>query len=120
MHMSRDVFDTSLFGTPDQVGLVRGLAEIRARRPVLVTANSETVLALPVDGIDSSRLTAFKNFCSPHRPKLILSARRARWLGFQTSVPMAFTVAAEPALSSCLSWWSIPRSTMHLMLNLPA
>ena len=63
--MSREVFDTSLFGTPDQVGLVRGLAEVRARRPVLVTANSETVPALPVDGIDSSRLTAFKNFCSP-------------------------------------------------------
>jgi hypothetical protein len=57
--MSREVFDTSLFGTPDQ------LAEVRARRPVLVTANSEMVLALPVDGIDSSRLTAFKNFCSP-------------------------------------------------------
>src|SRR4029077_14175139 len=93
--MSRQVFDTSLFGTPDQVGLVRGLAEVRARRPVFVTANSETVLALPVDGIDSSRLTAFKDFCSPHRPKLILSARRARWLGFQTSVPMAFTVGTS-------------------------
>ena len=32
MHVRRDVFDTSLFGTPDQVGLARGLAEIRARR----------------------------------------------------------------------------------------
>ena len=92
--MTDGVFDTFLFGTSDQVGVVRGLAEIRARRPVLVTANSETLLALPVDGIDSSRLTAFKNFCLPHRPKLILSARRARWLGFQTSAPMALTVAA--------------------------
>ena len=100
--MNRDVFDTSLFGTPDQVGLVRGFAEVRARRPVLVTANSETVLALPVDGIDSSRLNAFKNFCSPHRPKLILSARRARWLGFQTSVPMAFTVAAGTSVKQLL------------------
>jgi len=54
MHMKRGVFDTSRFGTPDQVGLVRGLAEIRARRPVLVTANGETALALPVDGIDTS------------------------------------------------------------------
>jgi hypothetical protein len=81
IHMSRDVFDTSLFGARGQVGVVRGLAEIRARRPVLIAANRETLLALPVDGIDSSRLTAFENFCSPHRPKLILSARRARWLG---------------------------------------
>jgi hypothetical protein len=52
--MDHNVFDTLLFGTPDQVGLVRGLAEIRARRPVLVTANGETALALPVDGIDTS------------------------------------------------------------------
>ena len=70
MHVRRDVFDTSLFGTPDQVGLVRGLAEIRARRPVLVTSNSETVLALPIDGVDSSRLTAFKKLCSPHTTKI--------------------------------------------------
>jgi GTP cyclohydrolase II len=100
--MTRDVFDTSLFGARDHVGVVRGLAEIRARRPVLITANRETLLALPVDGIDSSRLTAFKNFCSPHRPKLILSTRRARWLGFQTSVPMALTVAAETSVEQLL------------------
>jgi hypothetical protein len=56
MHMRRDVFDTSLFGTPDQVDLVRGLAEIRARHPVLVTTDTETVLALPIDAVDSSRL----------------------------------------------------------------
>ena len=100
--MSGDVFDSSLFGTRDQVCVARGVAEFRARRPVLVTTNRETVLALPVDGIDSSRLTAFKNFCLPHRPKLILSARRARWLGFQTSAPMALTVAAETDVEQLL------------------
>ena len=102
MHVRRDVFDTSLFGTPDQVGLVRGLAEIRARRPVLVTSTSETVLALPIDGVDLSRLTAFKKLCSPHPPKLILSAPRVRWLGFQTSVPMAFTVVARTGVKQLL------------------
>src|SRR6516165_10269651 len=100
--MTDGVFDTFLFGTPDQVGVVRGLAEIRARRPVLVTANSETVLALPVDGIDSSRLAIFKNLCSPHRPKLILSARRAHTLGFHTSEPMALTVAAGISVEQLL------------------
>ena len=102
IRMSHDVFDTSLFGARGQVGVVRGLAEIRARRPVLIAANRETLLALPVDGIDLSRLTAFKNFCSPHRLKLILSTRRARWLGFQTSVPMALTVAAETSVEQLL------------------
>ena len=102
MHMSDDVFDPFVFGTRDEVGVVRGLAEIRARRPVLVTANSETLLALPVDGIDLSRLAAFKNLCSPDRPKLILSARRARRLGFQTSAPMALTVAAGTSVEQLL------------------
>jgi GTP cyclohydrolase II len=100
--MKRDVFDGSLFGTPDEVAVVRGLAEIRARRPVLITTNNETALALPIDGIDSRRLTAFKNICSPDLPKLILSARRARWLGFQTSVPMALTIAAGTGVERLL------------------
>ena len=107
--MSGNVFDASLFGTPDQVGLVRGLAEIRARRPVLVTANSETVLALRVDGIDSGRLTAFENLCSPHRPKLILSAQRAHTLGFHTSVPMALAVAAGTSMEQLLELVIEPR-----------
>jgi GTP cyclohydrolase II len=33
---------------------------------------------------------------------LILSTRRARWLGFQTSVPMALTVAAETSVEQLL------------------
>ena len=102
IHMSRDVFNSCLFGTRDQVGVVRGLAEIRAGRPVLVAANRETLLALPVDGIDSNRLAVFKNFCAPQPPKLILSAQRARWLGVQTSVPIALTVAAETSVEQLL------------------
>jgi GTP cyclohydrolase II len=90
-------FDGPLFGTREQVGMVRGLAEFRARRPVLIAANSEKhdelLLTLPIDGIDSGRLAAFKELCSPHRPKLLLSARRARTLGIETNVPMAVTLA---------------------------
>jgi GTP cyclohydrolase II len=100
--MGDGVFDATLFGTREQVGVVRGLAEIRARRPVLVSANSESLLALPVDGIDVGRLKAFKNLCSPHRPKLILSARRARTLGFETGVPMALTLAAGTSVERLL------------------
>jgi GTP cyclohydrolase II len=103
--MGDGVFDASLFGTREQVGVVRGLAEIRARRPILVTANSETLetlLALPVDGIDSGRFNAFKNLCAPHRPKLILSARRARALGFETGVPMALSLATGTSVERLL------------------
>ena len=100
--MGDGVFDASLFGTREQVGVVRGLAEIRARRPVLVSANSEALLALPVDGIDAGRFNAFKNLCAPHRPKLILSARRARTLGFETGVPMALTLPIETSVERLL------------------
>jgi GTP cyclohydrolase II len=100
--MKHDVFDAAPFGTSDQIALTRGVAEIRARRPVLVKASNETVLALPLDGIDSSRLAAFKKLCRPHLPKLVLSAPRVRWLGVQTSAPMAFTIAASASVKRLL------------------
>jgi GTP cyclohydrolase II len=101
--MGDGVFDASLFGTPEQVGVVRGLAEIRARRPVLIAANGEKLLVLPVDGIDSSRLAAFMNFCSPARPRLIVTARRARTLGLEAAAPMALWLAAGTSVESLLA-----------------
>ena len=41
-----------LFGTREQVGVGRGLAEFRAGRPVVVTSGSETLLCLPVEGLE--------------------------------------------------------------------
>ena len=90
--MGDGVFDSSLFGTREQVGVVRGLAEYRARRPVLIAASGKTFLTLPVDGLDSSRLQTFSNLCSPARVSLIVSARRARTLGLK-KIPMALTLA---------------------------
>jgi GTP cyclohydrolase II len=92
--MGDEYFDASLFGTREQVGVARGLGEFRARRPVLITAGSETVLALPIDGIDAGRFSTFKSLCSPHRPKLLLSARRARAVGIDTNVPMAVSLVS--------------------------
>jgi GTP cyclohydrolase II len=96
--MGDGVFDSSLFGTREQVGVVRGLAEFRARRPVQVAANGKTFLTLPVEGLDSARLSTFIKLCSPDRPKLIVSARRARSLGLKTGVPMALTL--DPGIDS--------------------
>ncbi len=101
--MGDGVFDASLFGTGEQVGVVRGLAEIRARRPVLIADNDKRLLALPVDGIDSGRLTAFMNICSPSRPKLIVTARRARTLGLEAAAPMALSLAAGTSVESLLA-----------------
>src|SRR5262245_39701131 len=69
-----------LFGSGDNVGVGRGLAEFRAGRPVLI-ANGETLLTLPVEGLDAKRLAAFWALCQPIPPRLVITARRARSLG---------------------------------------
>ena len=77
-----------LFGTSEQVGVGRGLAEFRAGRPVLI-ANGETLITLPVEGLDSDRLAAFWALCEPIPPRLVITARRARSLGINADAPVA-------------------------------
>jgi GTP cyclohydrolase II len=84
-----------LFGTREQVGVGRGLAEFRAGRPVLVAGDSRTLICLPVEGLDSKRLIAFRALCAPNSPRLILTGRRARSLGIDTDAPVAIEIASE-------------------------
>jgi GTP cyclohydrolase II len=79
-----------LFGTREQVGVGRGLAEFRAGRPIVVASNSETLLCLPVEGLVKERLIAFQALCAPIAPRLVLTSLRARSLGIdacRTSTP---------------------------------
>jgi GTP cyclohydrolase II len=93
----------ALFGTREQVGVVRGVAEFRARRPLIISGKSETLLVLPVDGIDLGRLNAFNELCAPQRPKLVLSPRRAGALGFDTNVPMAISLTSDASPDALLA-----------------
>ena len=45
-----------LFGTTEQVGVGRGLAEFRAGRPVLISGGGEALFTLPVEGLNADRL----------------------------------------------------------------
>jgi GTP cyclohydrolase II len=74
-----------LFGTREQVGVGRGLAEFRAGRPVVVTSGGEMLLCLPVEGLDKERLAAFRTLCAPITPRLVLTGSRARSLGLDTT-----------------------------------
>src|SRR3982751_3543235 len=74
-----------LFGTCEQVGVGRGLAEFRAGRPVVVTSGGEMLLCLPVEGLDKERLAAFRTLCAPITPRLVLTGSRARSLGLDTT-----------------------------------
>lgn len=82
-----------MFGSPDRVLVKRGLAEFRSGRPVIFTSQSEKFLiALPVDGLDPARLHAFEHLCAPLRPRLVVTARRARALGVESAGPVALNL----------------------------
>ena len=85
-----------LFGTREQVGVGRGLAEFRAGRPVLVTDAGETLICLPVEGLDKDRLQAFRSMCAPIAPRLVLTGLRARSLGIVAAEqPVALELVAD-------------------------
>jgi GTP cyclohydrolase II len=81
-----------LFGKPEQVGVERGLAELRSGRPVIVTSAAEAAAILPVDGMTDDGLAAFRALCAPARPHLLIAARRARALGLAGGGPTAVAI----------------------------
>ena len=92
-----------LFGTHEQVGVGRGLAEFRAGRPVVVTSGGEMLLCLPVEGLDKERLAAFRAMCAPIAPRLVLTGLRARSLGLDTSEPVALELMSDVDASMILA-----------------
>src|SRR5499433_2416530 len=83
---------SGLFGTPKQVAVERGLAEFRSGRPVIVTSADELVVALPVDGMTDQGLASFRTLCAPGRPRLLVTARRARALGLDAAGPTGLAI----------------------------
>lgn len=94
MRTVRGDLGSILFGTSENVGVGRGLAEFRAGRPVLI-ANGETLLTLPVEGLDAARLAAFRALCEPMLPRLVITASRARSLGFDAKEPIALELTRD-------------------------
>ncbi len=92
-----------LFGSKGYTSVSRGLAEIHGRRPVLLRGKDETLLALPVDGLDARRLSAFIALCAPSVPRLIITARRAVALGLDVRTPMAVRLSADDDGTSILT-----------------
>ncbi len=78
-----------LSGDRASVGVTRGIAEFRAARPVLITAEHETIIALPVENLSAPRLAAFTSLCHSAVARLVVTAPRARALGLNTTVPLA-------------------------------
>ncbi len=93
----------TLFGANGQASVSRGLADFHARRPVLVTGAGETLLTLPVEGLDAQRLAEFVTLCAPALPRLIITKRRALALGLEATTPVALQLAAGTDANSILT-----------------
>jgi GTP cyclohydrolase II len=85
---------SSLFGTKGQIGVNRGVAEFHARRPVFISGGGETLLTLPVEGLDDQRLAEFVALCAPVVPRLVITARRALALGLDATTPVGLNFTA--------------------------
>jgi GTP cyclohydrolase II len=84
---------SALFGTRGYTSVSRGLAEFQGRRPVLIKGVGETILALPIEGLDTQRLAEFRALCAPSVPRLIVTARRALALGLDAAQPIALRIS---------------------------
>ena len=94
---------SALFGSRGHTSVSRGLGEFHGRRPVLITATGEAVLALPVEGLDEQRLAEFMALCGPIVPRLIITERRALALGLDASTPMALPLSAGDDANAILA-----------------
>jgi GTP cyclohydrolase II len=108
-----------LFGAREYVGVSRGLSEFRAGRPVTITANSETLIALPVEGLDANRLAAFSLQCAPNAPRLVITARRASSLGLRAVAPVALPLVPGSDEATILALVADPKAS-HAADAMPA
>ena len=95
---------STLFGDKGHISVSRGVAEFNSRRPVLVTAQNERLLALPVEGLDDARLAEFTALCAPSEPYLVITSRRAVALGINTRISMAVRLSPADDAESILAF----------------
>ncbi len=106
-----------LFGTADDIAVQRGIAEFQAGRPVLIEAHGERLAAFPVDGLTEAAYDAFGALCAPAEVGLVVTARRAGVIGFDSPGPVLIPLSAKDTRDAI---WSIaagldgkPRSQMR-------
>jgi GTP cyclohydrolase II len=107
---------SGLLGEPAQVTVERALAEFRSRRPVIVTSQSETVAAMPVDGMTDATLTAFRRLSAPVRPLLLVTARRARAIGLEAAGPTGLAIGDLHDAAAIFSLAADSQVTRHVEL----
>ncbi|MDE5454056.1 hypothetical protein GWE18_14515 [Bradyrhizobium sp. CSA112] len=92
--------NSALLGNKECIRVSRALSELQARRPIRISASGESLLALPVDGLDEQRLGDFAVLCSPNVPKLVITQQRARSIGIKASTAMALPMSRVVGVST--------------------
>ena len=89
MSAAQSSTNSALFGSREHVSVSRALGELQARRPVRLHAPGETLLILPVEGLNNARLDEFVSLCRPAITHVIITRERALAVGLDASSPMA-------------------------------
>jgi GTP cyclohydrolase II len=84
------------FESARHVAIARGLAEFRSGRPVVFHAK-HSIVAMPIDGCNASRLKRFSRLSGTMPPALGITRQRARAIGIKTDT--ALSVDLEPLLT---------------------
>ena len=92
--------NSTLLGNKECVSVSRALSELQARRPIRISASGESLLALPVDGLDEQRLDDFAVLCSPNALKLVVTEQRARSIGIKASTAMVLPLSRVVGVST--------------------
>jgi GTP cyclohydrolase II len=87
----------SSFGPAREVAIARGLAEFRSGRPVVFRAK-HSIVAMPIDGCDASRLNSFCRLSRTTPPSVGITGQRARVIGIKTT-DMALSVDLKSRLT---------------------
>jgi GTP cyclohydrolase II len=101
--VTKDSGFARLFGSAEHIAVERGLAEFRSGRPILIAGAGETVLAMPVDGIDDARLASFRQLCAPAAAHLVVTARRALALGLEAEGPIGLAIRDQDRAATVLA-----------------
>ena len=101
-----------LFGSGERMAIGRGLAELRAGRPLMIVgaddAPERPLLALPAEGLQAASLRALSEFVAPSQLRLVLSASRAGAIGQAVRGPLRFELPAAIDASAILALVGAP------------
>ena len=100
MNAAHSSANSALLGNVECINVSRALSELQARRPIRICASGESLLALPIDGLDERRLDDFAVLCSPNAPKLVVTEQRARSIGIKASTAMALPLSPVVSVST--------------------